>query len=193
VKLWQTIAGLAFLAAPGLLWAGDEGVGYINVSEERRFPVSWTKPEFVIQGNGVVSYTPPVPDQWETRFLGFEFTIEFVAVKPFMLANNVEPITPEIRIRNQAGKEVQVAAARHYQRLNGQLFEPLGVLDGRVYFKNVRSGKLCSLPVATADPADASPKPTAAKDEKPGKGQSSKDEKGADEKGAAKSDSSRAK
>ena len=105
-----------------------------------------------------------------------------------MLANNVEPITPEIRIRNQAGKEVQVAAAKHYQRLNGQLFEPLGVLDGRVYFKNVRSSKLCSLPVATAGLADASPKPTAAKDEKPGKGQNSKDEKG-----AAKSDSSRAK
>lgn len=198
MKLWQAIAGLALLAAPGLLRAGDEGVGYINVSEEHRYPVSWSKPEFVIQ-NGVVSYTPPVPDQWETRLVGFDFIIEFVAVKPFMLANQLEPITPEIHIRNQAGGEVQVAAAKHYQRLNGQLFEPLGVLDGRVYFKNVRSGKLCSLPVATtAAPAAAATaaeqpgqaqKPTAAGDKQPANNRkSAPDPKAKDDANAAPSD-----
>ena len=121
---------------------------FINVGEERRFPVAWSRPEFIVS-NGVVTYKPPVPIEWETRVVGFQLTIEYVAVKSFVLANDLGPITPDIRIRDAAGKERVVADSR--QRLNGQMFDPLGTLAGRVYFKHVSSGKLCSLPLAAED------------------------------------------
>jgi len=135
---------MAFLLGCLAAWAGDGA--FIVVGEEHRYPTSWTKPVFIIQ-NGVVTYIPSVPQDWETVMVGFDLRIESVTVKMFMADHELTVITVGAKVLGPGGKPVLLTKGKT-ARLGGQVFEPLGVLGRRVYLRHVRTGKLCSVPLA---------------------------------------------
>ena len=124
--------------------AGD-GSSYIVVGEEHRYPTSWTKPVFVVQ-NGVLTYIPAVPQDWETVMVGLELRIEAVTVKVFMAEHELVAVGVDTRVAGPRGKPILLAKGKT-AKLGGQAFEPLGVLGGRVYFRHIRTGRLCSMPI----------------------------------------------
>jgi hypothetical protein len=140
MKMFWAVFLLGCLAA----WAGDGA--FIIVGEEHRYPTSWTRPVFIIQ-NGVVTYIPSVPQDWETVMVGFELRVESVTVKGFLIDHELAAIGADTKVSGSGGKPILLAKGKT-ARIGGQAFEPLGILGRRVYLRHVRTGKLCSVPIS---------------------------------------------